>query len=266
MNNFQFDMLQNMRYCFNIATEGPQQLDIIVNKLNIIDAIKRTITGSTLLEQLDDYEMFTETDKLPSWFNENNHKVFLPKAAKKNVPIINQHPGLPLTRDSILYLNGMTNYNIRLWNSGNFLYLSPRSSLPSSTIAIGAGLVYVGDGVRSGGQTVINVRNSGSAVLSHDILISEGCKIMSDDCHSIIDTQTQKRINPFGGAVTLQKHVWLGFQSTIMGNSIIGQDNIIGERAFVRNMYSPKNCILAGVPAKVIRTGVTWDQADRDDW
>jgi acetyltransferase-like isoleucine patch superfamily enzyme len=237
-----------------------------VNELNIVDSIKRTVVGSTLLEHLDDYEMLTDIDKLPDWFNENNNKVFLPKAARKNVPDIIQHPGLPTARDSILYLNGMTNYTIRLWNSGNFLYISPRASLPTSMIAIGSGLVYVGHHVRSAGQTIINVRNSGSVILNHDILISNGCRIMSDDCHSIIDIQTQKRINPFGGAVTIQKHVWLGLQSTIMGNSIIGQDNIIGERAFVRNTYSQQNSILAGVPAKVIRTGVTWDQADRNDW
>ncbi|MBZ1351029.1 hypothetical protein KZZ10_10265 [Alcaligenaceae bacterium LF4-65] len=263
MNDDQLEMLQNIQYRFNIACGRTQQSDIIVNELNIIDSIKRTISGTTLLERLDGYEILTEIDNLPDWFNENNNKVFLPKAiSKKNIPSINLHPGVPPARDSILYLNGATNYNIVLWNSGNFLYISPRSSLPSATIAVGSGLVYVGDGVTSAGQTIINVRNSGSVILNDDILISNGCKIMSDDCHSIIDIQTRKRINPFGGAVTIQKHVWMGSQSTIMGNSIIAHDNIIGERAFVRNIYSQENSIIAGVPAKVVRTGVTWNRAD----
>jgi acetyltransferase-like isoleucine patch superfamily enzyme len=262
MNDDQLVVLQNMQYRFNIACGRTQQSDIIVDELNIIDSIKRTISGSTLLERLDDYELLTEIDSLPAWFNENNNKVFLPKDASKNVPSINLHPGVPPARDSILYLNGATNYNIVLWNSGNFLYISPRSSLPNTTIAVGAGLVYVGDHVTSAGQTIINVRNFGSVMLNHDILMSNGCKIMSDDCHSIIDIQTRKRINPFGGAVTIQEHVWMGSQSTIMGNSIIARDNIIGERAFVRNIWTQQNSITAGVPAKVVRTGVTWDRAD----
>jgi acetyltransferase-like isoleucine patch superfamily enzyme len=262
MNDGQLEMLQNMQHRFNIVCGGVQRSDIIVHELNIIDSIKYTISGSTLLERLDEYEILTDINSLPAWFNENNNKVFLPKTSSKNVPRIDMHPGVPPARDSILYLNGATNYQIVLWNSGNFLYISPKSLLPNSTIAVGSGLVYLGDGVTSAGQTIINVRNFGSAMLNHDILISNGCKIMSDDCHSIIDIQTLKRINPFGGAVTIQEHVWMGNQSTIMGNSIIAHDNIIGERAFVRNIYSQQNSIIAGVPAKVVRTGVTWDRAD----
>ncbi len=142
------------------------------------------------------------------------------------------------------------------------MYIDQASFIPNSSISIGGGFVYIGPQVRSAGQLNLNCRNYGSIILEADILISNGVKLMTDDCHAILSINERKRLNPYGGAILVKQHVWIGVQATIMGNSIIRKDCVVGERAFVRNIHTNMNSIVAGVPAKVVKEGITWDPRD----
>jgi carbonic anhydrase/acetyltransferase-like protein (isoleucine patch superfamily) len=62
--------------------------------------------------------------------------------------------------------------------------------------------------------------------------------------------------------MVVEQHVWIGQGALVLGVERIGFGSIIGANALVReNLPHMSSC--AGVPAKVLRTGVTWDRAPR---
>ncbi|MDO9428660.1 MAG: acyltransferase [Methylobacterium sp.] len=88
-------------------------------------------------------------------------------------------------------------------------------------------------------------------------LFGPGCRIASSDVHKVLDVVTRERLNP-AGDITIGDHVWAAGGATILRNAVIGRDSVIGAGSLVRGTF-PTNVSLAGVPARVVRTGVTWE-------
>ena len=104
----------------------------------------------------------------------------------------------------------------------------------------------------------ITLHEKGTITLGKDCLLSGNIIMDVSDMHSILDAKTMKRINP-PQDISIQNHVWIGFGVYIMKGSTIGSDSIIGANAVVTSSI-PNNCLAVGVPAKAVKTGVTWDQ------
>jgi len=54
------------------------------------------------------------------------------------------------------------------------------------------------------------------------------------------------------GSVKISKNVWIGNNVTILKNSEIGENTIIAAGAVVSGKF-PKNVIIRGIPAKIIK-------------
>ena len=83
--------------------------------------------------------------------------------------------------------------------------------------------------------------------------------LRNSDAHSIFDLQTGKRINHASDTV-LGEHVWMAHGTTAMKGTRIGAHSIVGAFSAVTGGEYPPNALIAGIPAKVIRTGVIWDR------
>ena len=51
--------------------------------------------------------------------------------------------------------------------------------------------------------------------------------------------------------------MWIAQNVTILKGSHISKDSVVGCGAIVSNSFEP-NSLIAGVPAKVVKTGITW--------
>lgn len=89
-----------------------------------------------------------------------------------------------------------------------------------------------------------------------DCMFSSNISIRTSDSHPIIDSISGQRINP-PGCVTIDNHVWVAPDSKIMKGVHIGSGSIIGSDAVVTKSV-PMNCMVAGVPAKIVKTDVSW--------
>ena len=89
-------------------------------------------------------------------------------------------------------------------------------------------------------------------------MISTGVNIFNTDAHPIIDIETGKVINKIRG-IDIGSHCWLGKKSTILKNTRIANDCIVGWGSVVSGKFDTPHCVLAGNPAKCVKMGVTWD-------
>ena len=102
-----------------------------------------------------------------------------------------------------------------------------------------------------------------AATEEREISIGERCLFASEivvrtgDSHSILDLNG-KRINQ-AKDVVIGNHVWTGQQVTILKGTIIADDCILGACSLLTGKNDPTNCVIAGNPAKVVKTEVTWN-------
>ena len=89
-------------------------------------------------------------------------------------------------------------------------------------------------------------------------LFSQGITIRTGDSHSIIDLAMLKRINQ-SKDIYIGEHVWVGQSVTILKGTTIAHDSIIGAGSLLTGKHYLENSIYGGVPASLIRTGVSWN-------
>ena len=119
------------------------------------------------------------------------------------------------------------------------------------------GLIEIGEATTSMGLR-LHMHESSQVVIGRDCMFSGGIFMDPSDNHSIIDVASGKRINP-SKPITIGDHVWVGQQVTILKGTVIGSHSIVGAGSIVRGVVPP-NTLVAGSPARVIRSGVTWDR------
>lgn len=122
------------------------------------------------------------------------------------------------------------------------------------TVSIGAGT--------SMRQVYVLVQEGASLTIGRDCLISRNVEIRTSDAHSLIDTKTGKRINA-AQPVTIGDHVWIGARSFISKGSVVPDKCVVGAMSFVNKAFEGEGHLLAGVPAKVVRSGITWHRERR---
>ena len=93
--------------------------------------------------------------------------------------------------------------------------------------------------------------------IGENCMFSFDVDIRNGDSHSILDAASGKRVN-WAKNIRIGEHVWLGAYTQVLGGADIGQNAIIGIRSLVKGKI-PSGVIAAGIPAKVVREGFTWD-------
>ena len=61
-------------------------------------------------------------------------------------------------------------------------------------------------------------------------------------------------------------HVWLGQSVTLLKDTHIPRDCVVGAHSLVGKKDFFPNSIIAGIPAKAIKSGITWDEKRIHDY
>ena len=91
-------------------------------------------------------------------------------------------------------------------------------------------------------------------------MISRGIEIRTTDVHKVYDVHTNKQLNLATQDITIGQRVWIAANVTISKNVQIADGCIIGAGAFVNKSITTPNCLLAGIPARVVKTDVRWER------
>ena len=96
--------------------------------------------------------------------------------------------------------------------------------------------------------------------LGKDCMLSSGIVIRAADGHTIFDINSKLPINS-AKPIILGDHIWVGANVTILKGTKIPSNTIIGTGSLISKEFIEEYSVIAGIPAKVIKTGVNWDRA-----
>ena len=88
-------------------------------------------------------------------------------------------------------------------------------------------------------------------------LFSQSVQFRPSDAHKIFDLTTNTRINA-PVPIRIGASVWVGQEVLFLKGANVPAGCIVGARSLVNKSFDEENCILAGVPAKIVRRQVRW--------
>ncbi len=89
-------------------------------------------------------------------------------------------------------------------------------------------------------------------VIGDSVAISHNVTIMDSDAHEIVGNEHAKT-----QPVRIGDHVWIGSGAKVLKGVTIEEGAVVSAGAVVTHDV-PANCVVAGVPAKIIKRNVYW--------
>ncbi|MDP9938456.1 acyltransferase [Ectopseudomonas alcaliphila] len=121
-----------------------------------------------------------------------------------------------------------------------------------------------GQHIRIGAGTTVEgayllVDEAASITIGADCMFSTDINIRTGDKHSILDADTGERIN-VAQDINIADRVWLGRSVQVLKGTVLRSETVVGTCSLVSGSFDEGNCVLAGVPARIVRRGIRWDR------
>jgi acetyltransferase-like isoleucine patch superfamily enzyme len=171
---------------------------------------------------------------------------------------VNRRIEIKGTNNRVVIASETKLYNLQIVIHGNDNVLSIGKNCD-----IGGFMEMFGNGnkITIGNRTQIseNVRlvaHRGTRIrIGERCMIANLTDIRTTDSHSILNAEGD-RINP-DESIEIGDRVWLTREVMVLKGAEIGSDVVIGARSIVTKKIPP-NTLAIGIPAKVVRTNITW--------
>lgn len=97
-------------------------------------------------------------------------------------------------------------------------------------------------------------------MVGNDCLFAAGVLMSTTDNHPIYDLTSGERLNT-AGDIIIGNHVWFCMNAKIFNHSSIPDGCVIGAVSLVNKKFNKPNCLIAGVPAKIVRENIKWESS-----
>lgn len=121
------------------------------------------------------------------------------------------------------------------------------------------GVIDVGAGTTFESATVGVAESGGRIAIGADCMFAHEVDVRTGDSHSILDATTAVRLNP-SRDITIGDHVWVGGRCILLKGVVIPRDCVVAAGAVVTKPVAAPGSIVGGNPARVLKTGITWDR------
>ena len=149
-------------------------------------------------------------------------------------------------------------HNRPIWeNAGTVVFGGVARIKYGASIVVGHGAeLTLGDGFKiSSGSRIICYK---SLKIGRNCRISWDSQIIDTDFHRVFDKNSH-HINP-DQEIRIGDNCWIGNNSFIQKGSILGNMIVVASNSMVNSQITEDNVILAGSPAKIIKTSITWGE------
>lgn len=87
-------------------------------------------------------------------------------------------------------------------------------------------------------------------------LISWGCQFLDNNIHHVIIDGTKESKK---AGIKIGDRCWIGSNCTILPDVVIPNGCVVATGSIVTKAFTQENCLIAGSPAKVIKTDISWE-------
>ena len=77
---------------------------------------------------------------------------------------------------------------------------------------------------------------------------------------------TKNKVLNIGKIIKIGNHVWIGRRVDLLKGTKINDNSIVGFGSVVTGNIDESNVVIAGFPAKVIKTGVNWSRLTPEEY
>ena len=109
-----------------------------------------------------------------------------------------------------------------------------------------------------------SIQNSNVSIsVGKECMLSRNVLLYASDGHPIYDLDTNKIINKTKG-ISIGNNCWIAQNTTILKNVKIFDNCIIGANSTVTKSCHDNNSILAGNPARIVKTNIRWQRGSKE--
>lgn len=226
------------------------------NKNCMINTIKQILLKHHKLSLVFAY-FYTHLFGLNRMKGKNRNQIHLKNCFMKNSQIKIKGRNNKIFADNQCVLSRC---KINITGDNNKIFIGSRVSAVDCEIHIedNNNLVWIGMGTHISGRTHLACMEGSKITIGERCLFSSDIVFRTGDSHSILDLQG-KRINQ-SKDIRIEDHVWIGNKTIVTKGAKIAQDSIAATGAIVTEKFDEPNVILGGIPAKVIKRGINWDE------
>lgn len=205
---------------------------------------------------------------------ENNIKDLREKAVKSyknNIKELNKVPGLKVIikgKNNVINIDKSARFvetTINIDSNNSYINIKNIKYMRYSTIFIYNGdnqSVTIEDGTSIEGATFYTCSEGSSIRIEKNCMLANGISLWSGDGHAIIDKSINKVLNNKQNNIVIGENSWLAQDCKLLKNAKIPPNTIIGASSIVTKPFVDEYTVIAGNPAKVVKTNVTWDRKD----
>ena len=101
--------------------------------------------------------------------------------------------------------------------------------------------------------------------IGKDCMFSSNITIMTHDGHAIFDKTSKEKLNK-PQSVFVGNHCWFAKNVALIKGAQIQDNTVVGINSTVCNKIEEQNCVVAGSPAKVVKSNVNWSRNSYDSY
>ena len=119
-------------------------------------------------------------------------------------------------------------------------------------------IIKIGDKTTIHGTTHLAATEGKKIIIDCDCMFAPDVVIRTGDSHSILDSNS-RRIN-HAQDVLIGNHVWVGNKTILLKGTELSNESIVAAGSVVTKKFIENNIIVAGNPAKIIKTNINWSR------
>lgn len=125
----------------------------------------------------------------------------------------------------------------------------------------GGSEMTVGSGLSVYRDVHIVAKNGKNISIGDECMFAREIMIRNNDGHVILDKTTGEVLNP-PEDIVIGDNVWVGARVMILKGTVVPNGSVVGAMAMVNKKFEEENILIAGVPAKKVRSNIEWRRED----
>lgn len=194
-----------------------------------------------------------------------NNVIIFPQKLKKSVSfnINGENNRIEIDEN----VNVSDHLRVSIYGDNNFIKIESGARISSSRISMGqkhpnfgkvTNSVFVfGECSSVESLSYVTFNSNSKCIIGKNCMFSFDISIYNTDAHPIYDVNTNEIVNKVK-EINIGNHCWIGAHTTILKNTQIADDCIVGWSSVVAGKHLTPHCAIAGNPARKVREGITW--------